>query len=138
MAFPLVPLVMFGGVCHFGILIASALVPKTLHWNQTLASLTPLNRRLIWTHAGYLVGTIVCLGLLSVAAPQLLTNGSPLARIICGFVAVFWGVRLLLQFFVFDPRDYLTTWWLAAGYHTLTLVFLYNTVIYAWVVAASG
>jgi hypothetical protein len=130
-------LILFGGLCQFGILIASAAAPRLLDWKQTLAPLKPLNRQIIWTHGAYVAGMIVAFGLLSVAAPQLLADGSPLARIVCGFIAVFWGARLLLQILVFDPREHLTTFWLALGYHTLTLVFTAVTLVYAWV-AISG
>ncbi|MGE3243705.1 MAG: hypothetical protein AB7G28_07195 [Pirellulales bacterium] len=124
--------IMLAGMCQFGILIASAAAPQLLDWKHSLAPLKRLNRQLIWTHGAYIAGSIAAFGLLSVVAPQLLTDGSPLARIVCGFIAVFWGVRLLLQWFVFDPAEHVTTFWLAAGYHTLTVVFLFVTCAYAF------
>ena len=36
-----------------------------------------------------------------------------------------------MQFFVFDAKPYLKTAVLKAGYHGLTVVFIYITVIYA-------
>ena len=126
-------LILIGGVCQFGILIASASAPRLLDWKQSLGTLQPLNRQIIWTHGAYVAGMIAAFGLLSISAPQLLADGTPLARIVCSFIAIFWGVRLLLQYLVFDPREYLTTFWLAVGYHMLTLVFTVVTMIYAWV-----
>ena len=131
-------LILIGGLCQFGILIASAATPRLLDWKRSLAPLTPLNRQIIWTHGAYVAGSIVAFGLLSVTAPQLLAGGSPLARVVCGYIAVFWGVRLLLQWFVFDPREHITGFWLAVGYHALTLVFIVLTAIYAWVAAGGG
>jgi hypothetical protein len=131
-------LIMIGGLCQFGILIASAAAPRLLDWKQSLAPLTPLNRQIIWIHGAYVAGCIVAFGLLSVAAPQLLADGSPLARIVCGFIAGFWGVRLLLQWFVLDPREHIRTLRLAVGYHCLTLVFIVVTVVYAWVATGGG
>jgi hypothetical protein len=125
-------LIVLGGICHFGVLTASALVPIVLDWKNTLAPLRKLNRQLIWTHGAYVVSMIVSFGLLSVSAPHLLSDGSPLARIVCGFIATFWGARLMLQFFVFDSREYLTKWWLVAGHHGLTVVFVFVTMVYAW------
>jgi hypothetical protein len=125
-------LIILAGLCHFGILIASAVAPQMLDWKHSLAPLKRMNRQVIWTHGAYIAGMIAAFGVLSVAAPQLLTDGSPLARIVCAFIAAFWGVRLVLQLLVLDPSEHVKTPWLAAGYHTLTLVFLFVTAVYAW------
>jgi len=130
-------LIVIGGLCQFTILLASAAAPRVLDWKNSLSPLSRLNRQLIWTHGAYVAGMIAAFGLLSVAAPTILADGSPLARIVCGFIAVFWGIRLLLQWFVFDPREHITTFWHAAGYRMLTLDFMTVTAIYTWV-AISG
>jgi hypothetical protein len=46
--------------------------------------------------------------------------------------------RLAVQYFVFDPREFLTTWWLRAGYHLLTVIFIALPVPYAMVAAGFG
>ncbi len=53
----------------------------------------------------------------------------------CGYIAVFWGIRLSLQA-VLDVKQHLATWWLALGYHTLTLLFLSFTLLFAWAALA--
>jgi len=47
------------------------------------------------------------------------------------YVFFFWGIRVALQA-VFDVKAYLTTWWLKAGYHVLTILSLSFTLIYGW------
>ena len=47
-------------------------------------------------------------------------------------VAVFWAVRLLVQFFVFDAKPFLTNWIYKIGYHSLTVVFMALVAIYTW------
>ena len=54
-----------------------------------------------------------------------------MARGMCLFISLFWAARLIVQFFVFDAKPYLKTTLLKAGYHGLTVVFVYITVIYA-------
>jgi hypothetical protein len=108
-----------------------------LDWRHSLAPLAKFNRQVIWTHGVYLACVIASFGLISVLAPHLLADGSPLARVVCGFIAVFWGGRLFLQWFVYDPREYVNTPPLRLGYHTLTLVFMFVTTVYTWV-AISG
>ena len=123
--------ILIGGVLHFGILLASGLTPQVLDWRTALKPLDPLLRHLIWVHGAFVVLMIVLFGLLSVSLPAELASGSTLARAVCGGIGVFWGIRLAIQFFLFDARAYLTKPLLKIGYHGLTCVFIYNTVVYS-------
>ena len=125
-------LLVLGGVCHFGILIASALVPRVLDWKGELRSLSPLSRHLIWTHGAFIVLTIIGLGALSLINASELASGAKLARCVCAFISLFWGTRLAVQFFYFAPQEYLQTLMLKIGYYVLTVVFAYLTIVYAW------
>ena len=116
-------LIQLGGVMHFGILIASALVPSTLDWKRELAKLPALLRQLIWVHGVFIVLVIVAFGVLSLLHAPDLAAGSALARSLCAFVATFWLLRLLTQFFVFDASPYLRSRFLKLGYHGLTVIF---------------
>ena len=113
------------------LLVASALVPMQLNWKRDLQGLPRLHRQLFWIYGGYVVLAIVALGLISIAGAAELAAGTVLARCVCGYIAVFWGVRLSLQPFL-DVKEHLTTWWLHAGYHTLTVLFLSFTVVFAY------
>ena len=128
----LTTLLLLGGVCHFGILTASALVPRVLAWRDELRKLQPLCRHLVWTHGVFIVGVIVGFGAISVLAATDLASGSRLARLVCGFIATFWLARLAIQLFLFDARPFLTSAWLKLGYHGLTAVFTYLGAVYAW------
>ncbi len=121
-----------GGICHFGILIASALVPGVLDWKGELSKLAPLCRHVVWTHGAFIVLVIIAFGALTLGNVGRLAAGTPLARWVCGFIAVFWLARVSLQFFLFDARPFLRTAWLKAGYHGLTVVFLYLGCVYGW------
>lgn len=120
-----------GGVAQLGILVASALVPFRLNWKRDLASLPRLHRQMYWVYGGYVVLSIVAFGVLSLVHAAELAAGGGLARGFCGYVAVFWGVRVCLQA-VFDVKEHLTAWWLTAGYHLLTGLFVGLTAVYGW------
>lgn len=123
--------ILLGGILHFGILIASGLIPQVLDWKRALQPLDPLLRHLIWVHGAFVVLMIVLFGALSVLLPNELAGGTILARAVCGGIGLFWGIRLGIQFFLFDARAYLTKPLLKIGYHGLTVVFLYNTIVYS-------
>ncbi len=123
-------LIWLAGILHFGILLASALVPRVLDWRRELAQLDPLTRQLVWVHGAFIVLIIVGFGVVSIGLPAELAGGSRLARAVCGFIAVFWLARLTLQYTFFSAQPYLRTPFLRRGYHGLTCVFLYHVVTY--------
>ena len=124
-------LLRLAGAAQLSVLIASALVPFRLNWKKELAGLPKLHLQMYWTYGGYVVLCIVAFAVGSLLLAEELSSGTPLARCACGFVAVFWGVRVCLQP-VFDAKPYLTEWWLKAGYHTLTVLFAALTLVYGF------
>lgn len=125
-------LLLLAGVGHFLLLAASALTPVVLDWRVQLKSLPPLLRQLFWVYGAFIVLTIVGLGTLTLRHAQDVVGGDPVARSLAVFAAVFWGMRLIVQWFVFDTRPYLTNGWLKLGNQVLTLTFLFFTLVYAW------
>ena len=119
------------GVGHFAILSATALVPKVLDWKTNLKSLPPFLRTLFWVYGAFIVLMIIGLGTLTLLNAHEMAAGAFAARSLAGFIAVFWGLRLFVQLFIFDARPYLTNLWLKVGDHVLTLAFLFFTIIYA-------
>jgi hypothetical protein len=90
------------GVAQLGIAAFSLLIPRLLGWRDETARLKPLTRQVFWTYASYILGFHVAFGLLSLLAPAALLEGTLLARVVCGFIAVYWLVRLTLQFVAYD------------------------------------
>jgi len=125
-------LIYLAGISHFGILIASALAPVALDWKESLKPLPELLRRMFWVYGGFIVMMIVGFGVLTLLFADDLYEGTPFARGVSTLIAVFWGGRLAVQFFVFDARPYLTRALYRFGYHALTLVFIFLTIIYGW------
>jgi len=125
-------LIRVGGVCHFGILTASATLPFVLDWRKSLSMLSKIERQLVLAWASFIVLVILGFGTLSLVHARELAAGSTLARAVCGFIALFWCFRLAWQFFVYEVRDVIesNTRWLWVGYHGLTLVFLYFALVY--------
>lgn len=117
------------GLIQITVLVASALVPLRLDWKSQLAGLPKLIRQLFWVYGGYVVLAILGLGLLVMVNATELASGSLLARSVCGYLALFWGIRLGLQS-VLDARPYLTAWWLWAGEAILTVIFVYLIGVY--------
>ena len=127
----LAALILTAGVGQLSVLFASALVPIRLEWRDNFSGLSKLHRQLFWVYGGYVVLAIASLGLISIFNAGELAAGSFLARCFCGYVAVFWTIRLALQL-VLDAEQHLCTWWLRLGYHLLTVLFSFFAIVYTW------
>ncbi len=129
-------LLILAGLGHFGILIASFMVPKALQWDKHLTSLPPFLRSLFWVYGAFIVLTIAGLGTLTLFHAQAMASGEPVARSLAAFIALFWSARLFVQFFIFDAREFLTSTARRIGYHTLTAAFIAQAAVYAFAALA--
>ena len=130
-------LIFLAGIGQVGVLVASALVPFQLNWRDELRGLSRLHRQMYWVYGGYVVLSIVAFAALSICYSRELASGSALARGFCAYVAVFWGIRVVLQA-VFDVKEHLTALWIRLGYFVLTVMFAGFTIIYAWAALQSS
>src|SRR5262245_42479240 len=83
-------LIFVGGILHFCLLSAGAMVPGKLDFRGELSKVKPMLRELVWTYYVFIALCIVGFAVLSVAMPVTLASGSPLSRAVCGFIAAFW------------------------------------------------
>ncbi len=131
MTIDLATTIFYAGIGQLGVLVASSLVPVRLDWKTTLSPLPHLVRQLFWVYGGYVVLSIISLGVICIVNSEELASGSRLARSFCAYAAIFWGVRLSLQPFL-AAKPFLTKWWLRGGYHLLSVLFVSFTVVLGW------
>jgi len=91
-------LLMAAGLGQLALAAGSLAIPGLLGWREDTARLRPITRQIFWTYAGYILSFHICFGLLSLLAPDWLLDRTPLATAVCGFIAVYWATRLVLQF----------------------------------------
>jgi alginate O-acetyltransferase complex protein AlgI len=118
-----------GGV-QLAILAAALQVPRVVGFRQNLASVTSFFRRLVWVYGVFIALVIGGFGAVSLLQANALAAGTPLARAISLFIAIFWLVRLAVQLFVFDARPFRNSRFLTFGYHSLTVAFVYLALVY--------
>jgi hypothetical protein len=82
--------------------------------------------------------SLICFGFGTFFLADELAAATPLARSVCGFLALFWSVRFVAGTFVFDLRPYLTSRWRRAGLTAANLVFSCPPIVYGWVALKGG
>jgi hypothetical protein len=130
MTVPWASLIILAGVSQLGIVTGSLAIPRVLRWREDLARLRPLTRQVFWTYAGYIWCTNLAFGLVSTFAPRWLLDHTPLAGAICGFIAIYWGARLVIQFTYFDRTDAPKGPLFSLAEAILVVLFLLLTLVY--------
>jgi hypothetical protein len=96
-------LVRLAGIGQLILVAASVAIPRVLGWREEMAGrVRPLTRQVFWTWGSYIWMSHMAFGFLSTFGARLLTDGSPLARLVAGFIATWWSARIVIQFTYFD------------------------------------
>lgn len=91
------------GVLLFVLIAANAIAARR-YWREPVGRLELFPRQVFWVHLFFIVVVLALMGTLCLAFPHLLAAPGPLPKLVLGGLAIFWGLRLLTQLFVYDPR----------------------------------
>ena len=128
----------FAGLLHSGLIAAGVLMPHAVNLRTNLTLLPSFIRRLFWVYYVFIGLSLVSFGAVSFFLADALASGTILARAVCGFLTVFWTIRLFAAAFVFDVKPYLTNTFWKTGYQATNVVFALLPLIYGWAVIAGG
>jgi alginate O-acetyltransferase complex protein AlgI len=117
-------------VGHFCILIASFQVPYRLGWKQDLATLLPFNRKLLWVYGGFTVYIIVAFGAMTLFLHNEMLKGDRAAAAIALFIAVYWLLRIVVDFTYFSRSDWPKGKQFVVGHILLTSLFAFLSATY--------
>ena len=92
------------GVLLLALVALNLYVPRRFNWRGELATISLLNRQIFQVHAAFICVILVMFAALALFYPRELLEPTPLARAILAGLAAFWLLRLLTQWFVYDPR----------------------------------
>jgi len=123
---------------YVGLLAAGLLMPGVVGLRRHINTLPTFIRQLFWVYYAFIGLSLICFGLGTFFLADYLTAGTPLARAVCGFLALFWSLRFVAGTFVFDLRPYLTNRWRRAGLAAAHIVFACLPVIYGWAALRGG
>jgi len=94
--------------------------------------LSAINRQIFHTHTFFICLVLAMMGTLCVFYTPLLIAPSPLARVVLCGLTLFWAVRLVFQWFVYEWSHWLGRRLYTFIHITFTLVWTYYTATYAW------
>lgn len=117
------------GVLFVALALIHAIFPKYFNWKNELASLSIMNRQMMYIHSLFIAITVLLMGLLCITSATELYSTTLGRRISIGLL-FFWGLRMMLQFFGYSSRiwrgkPFETTVHIAFSLFWIWLVFLF-------------
>jgi hypothetical protein len=98
----MIPFIRAAGTVQLLIVAANFWIPSILDYRGNLDRVTPFIRQVFVVHTLYIVLTVLGIAMLSLFFAPQLASGAPLVRAINAFLAVFWLLRVFLQFGYYD------------------------------------
>lgn len=127
------------GVLLLVVLAANVVLPVRYAWPAKLGSVEDvLVRQVFFVHLLFIALLVAGMAALCLAFPGLLLDGSPLARLLAGGLALFWGLRLLVQVLVYDAGVWRGKRLETAGHVGFAAVWAYLAGVFAAVMGAQA
>ncbi len=123
----------FTALTYLGLIAAGLLMPGVVGLRDHLSRLPKFIRQLFWVYYSFIGLCLICFGLGTFFLADQIAAGTPLARSVCGFLALFWSLRFVVGTFVFDLRPYLTSRWRRLGLAAANFAFTCLPFVYGWV-----
>lgn len=98
----LIPWLWAAGFLQLLVASANIFAPRVLHYRENLARVSPMVREVFIVQNVYIVLVLLGTAGLCFAFDADLAGGSRLGQCLSGFLAVFWGLRVLIQLFCYD------------------------------------
>ena len=119
------------GIVMACLVVVNVAVPRLYHWREEMARLSLLNRQIFQAHTIFLILTLAMLSALLLTSADSLVEPTPLSRLVLAGLTLFWGLRMLMQWFFYSPQT-----WRGHRFNTVmhclfSLTWIYVTAVFA-------
>jgi len=116
----------------------NAVLPRYFGWRAELQKVSLLTRQIFFVHAFFIALVLVFFGTLSILGAEELARPSFLSRAVLAGFAIFWGLRLVVQLFVYDSSLWRGDRFRTAMHGLFTCLWAYLAAVYggAWLLHA--
>ena len=121
------------GVIMAALAVVNLFVPRRFHWPEELARLSLINRQIFQAHSIFLILMLALFSALLLTCTDALLEPTRLARAVLAGLTIFWGLRMVMQWFFYSPET-----WRGHRLHTVLHVVFSGTWIYVTAVFATA
>lgn len=130
MAHNLIPHLQFIGTSFVLLGFVHIIFPKYFNWKNELSTLSLINRQMMVVHTFFIALAVVLMGLLCFFCAEELTL-TTLGKKISGGLAIFWGIRMFIQFFGYSPQLWKGKLFETTVHILFSLFWIYITIIFS-------
>jgi hypothetical protein len=105
---------------------------RRFNWGEELKPLSLINKQMMEVHTFFVALTVMLIGLLCWFYADNLVN-SQFGRVIAMGLGIFWGIRLLFQFFVYSPKLWRGKPFETTMHIIFSLLWIYLTFVFVTV-----
>jgi hypothetical protein len=118
------------GVFMAALVVVNLFVPRHLGWREELARISLVNRQIFEVHAIFLVLILAMFAVLLLSSSEALLVPSRLSRLVLGGLTIFWGLRLLVQFFYYSPATWRGNRLRTTLHYAFSAMWIYVTAVF--------
>lgn len=126
----LIPHLQFIGTAFVLLGFVHIIFPKYFNWKNELSALSLINRQMMVVHTFFIALAVVLMGLLCFFCAEELTQ-TTLGKKISGGLAIFWGIRMFIQFFGYSPQLWKGKLFETTVHVLFSLFWIYITIIFS-------
>lgn len=127
-----------GGVVMAALVIVNLFVPSRFHWREEMARLSLVNRQIFQVHSVFLVLTLALFSMLLLTCAPALIEPTRLSRAVLVGLTVFWGLRMVMQWFFYSPELWRGHRFNTIAHYVFSVVWIYLTSIFALALWMNG
>ena len=127
------------GVVMASLVVVNLMVPGRFHWREEMSRLSLVNRQIFQAHSVFLVLTLALFSALLLTCGTALLEPTRLSRAVLFGLTVFWGLRMLMQWYFYSPLIWRGHRFNTVVHYVFSIVWVYVTTVFAaalWVTLA--
>ena len=124
------------GVLMALLAVVNLFVPGRFNWREELSRLSLINRQIFQAHTVFIVLLVVLMSALFLTCAEALLEPTRLSRAVLIGLTVFWGLRMLMQWFFYSPLVWRGNRLHTALHAVFSLAWIYVTGVCAMALRA--
>jgi hypothetical protein len=126
------------GLVMAALVVINLFVPRRFHWREEMARLSQLNREVFQAHSVFLVLMLAMFSALLLTSADALLEPTRLSRAILAGLTIFWGLRMLMQWFFYSPAIWRGHRFNTVMHCVFSVTWVYVTAVFAASLAAAS
>ena len=118
------------GLVMAWLVVVNLIVPKWFRWREEMAALSLLNRQIFLAHNVFLILSLGMLSVLLLTSAPVLLEPTRLSRMVLIGLAIFWGLRAVMQWTFYSPDIWRGHRFYTAMHYVFSAVWIYVTAVF--------